>query len=247
MQSNTVTILGFPVNVFASPEDATEHIRWRISSSKKTFCAAANPEKLYRARRDPRLRDILLSADIRICDGVGLSIAAKLLYGERVPRCTGVDLFLTLAALAETEGWRIFLLGASPESNEGARRELGRRFPQLRIAGARHGFFSDSNQVVDEINASGAHLLFVAMGSPRQELWITEHRDALHTPFCMGVGGSLDVLAGTVKRAPALFRKTGTEWLFRLFSDPRRARRQVALPLFALDVLKASFHDSSHR
>src|SRR5579883_3668205 len=130
--------------------------------------------------------------------------------------------------------------------NARARVELRRRFPNLRIAGARHGFFKDSTGVVDEINRSGADLLFAAMGSPRQEFWIAEHRPMLRPRFCMGVGGSLDVVAGVVKRAPAVFQKTGTEWLFRLVSDPRRARRQLALPLFALDVLKAAVAQQRH-
>lgn len=235
-------ILGMPVDVFPSYASAAETVRGRVSAGARTFCVAMNPEKLYRARRDAKLAEILKRADMRICDGVGLSLASRILHGSAMPRCTGVDLFLTLIALAEERQWSIFLLGASPEANAGACRELKRRFPALRIAGARDGFFPASDDVIGTINESGADLLFVAMGSPRQEFWIAEHRSALRTAFCMGVGGSLDVLAGVAKRAPAIFRKTGTEWLFRLLSDPRRARRQIALPLFAWEVLKSALN-----
>lgn len=240
MPPQVLPILDIPVNSFITLQDAADSIAARIDSGQPTFCIAANPEKLYRARHDRSLRDILLGADIRICDGVGLSLAAKALYGARLRRCTGIDLFLALIALAEKKDWKVFLLGASPESSQGAQRELLRRFPALRIAGARDGYFRDAAEVIDQINASGARLLFVAMGSPRQEFWIARHRARLQPLLCMGVGGSFDVLAGTVKRAPVFFQRTGTEWLFRLLSDPRRARRQVALPLFAWDVLKAS-------
>jgi len=229
-----------PVDVFPTYAAAMETVRGRVSAGIRTFCVAMNPEKLYRARRDAGLRAILQHADMRICDGVGLSLASRMLYGSPIPRCTGVDLFLTVIELAVAQNWSIFLLGASPESNAGACRELQRRFPRLRIAGSREGFFSDSQEVVRTINESGADLLFVAMGSPRQEFWIAEHRSELRTGFCMGVGGTLDVLAGIAKRAPAIFRRTGTEWLFRLITDPRRARRQIALPLFAWEVLKSA-------
>jgi N-acetylglucosaminyldiphosphoundecaprenol N-acetyl-beta-D-mannosaminyltransferase len=235
------TILGMPVNVFSSHEAAAQIIGERMSAGLRTFCTAMNPEKVYRARRDPNLRRILQSADIRICDGVGVSLACKLLYGKTLPRCTGIDVFLSLIALSAKKGWQVFLLGASPESNRGACIELVRSFPRLKLAGSQHGYFEDSDEMVHRINASGADIVFVAMGSPRQEFWIAEHFQELRPLCCMGVGGSLDVVSGVAKRAPMLFRKTGTEWLFRVIVDPRRARRQVALPLFALDVLKAAF------
>jgi N-acetylglucosaminyldiphosphoundecaprenol N-acetyl-beta-D-mannosaminyltransferase len=239
--SETRSILGLNVDVFPSYQAACDFVRKRVEKRQQTFCVAMNPEKVYRARREPGLRNILLSADMRICDGIGLSLASRILYSRSMPRCTGVDLFIRLLALAERRHWSVYLLGASPESNQGARRELARRFPTLKIAGARDGFFRDAKEVVDDINHSGADLLFVAMGSPRQEFWIAEHRAALEPSFCMGVGGSLDVLAGTARRAPAVFRKTGTEWLFRLMLDPSRLRRQMVLPKFAWEVLKSAF------
>jgi N-acetylglucosaminyldiphosphoundecaprenol N-acetyl-beta-D-mannosaminyltransferase len=233
------SILGTRVSIFNSYEDALELIRRRMTECLPTFCVAVNPEKLYRAMSYPELREVLDSADLRICDGIGISVASMLLYHRRLPRCTGIDLFLKLIHLSAQEGWRVFVLGASPQSNEAACRSLIQTFPGLSIAGRRDGYFADSDEVVETINGSGADLLFVALGSPRQEFWINKYMPRLKTSFCMGVGGSLDVLSGTVKRAPALFQKTGTEWLFRLFSQPSRLRRQVALPLFTWEILRA--------
>jgi N-acetylglucosaminyldiphosphoundecaprenol N-acetyl-beta-D-mannosaminyltransferase len=235
---DSISILGTRVSVLESYDDAVRLIRERILWRLPTFCVAINPEKVYRARKDPGLSRVLESADIGICDGVGVSLASMLLYRKRLARCTGVDLFLRLVHLSARDGLKVFVLGASPESNGAACRALLDRFPGLKIVGSEDGYFKDSAAVVDKINQSGAELLFVALGSPRQEYWIAEQMPHLKTSFCMGVGGSLDVVSGLAKRAPALFRKTGTEWLFRLLSQPSRIRRQMALPLFTLDVLR---------
>jgi len=236
---DSIAILGTPVNVFGSYDHAIQLIRQRISSRRPTFCVAINPEKVYRATRDPGLSSVLDAAHIRICDGIGISLASMLLYRRRLPRCTGIDLFLRLIHLSAEEGWKIFLLGASPQSNAGASRVLVNTHPSLRIVGRQDGYFKNSSEVVEQINESGADLLFVAMGTPRQELWISEQMSRLRTTFCMGVGGSFDVVSGAGKRAPALFRKTGTEWFFRLLVQPSRIQRQMVLPLFTMEILRA--------
>ena len=234
-----ISILGTRVSLFESYDHAVQLIRHRISSRSPTFCVAINPEKVYRAMRDQRLSRVLDSAHVRICDGIGISLASMLLYRKRLPRCTGIDLFLRLIRLSAEEGWKVFLLGASPHSNATASRELVKTYPALKVVGRQDGYFKDSSAVVDQINRSKADLLFVAMGTPRQELWIAEQMPRLRTSFCMGVGGSLDVISGAGKRAPALFRKTGTEWLFRLLAEPSRLRRQMVLPLFTMEILRA--------
>ncbi|MBN1512551.1 MAG: WecB/TagA/CpsF family glycosyltransferase [Phycisphaerae bacterium] len=234
-----IRILGVALSPLAGPEDALAGIRGNIDAQRKTYAVAVNPEKICAAQNDPRLRDVLNAADLRLCDGIGAALAARLLYGQALPRVTGVSLFFRLVAAAAENGWRIFLLGASKESNDAACRKLTADHPALRIAGHRDGYFEDDSAVIDQINASGADVLFVALGSPRQEFWIAEHRERIEAPFCMGIGGTLDVVSGKAKWAPALFRKTGTEWLYRLIREPRRWRRQLALPRFAWRVLKA--------
>jgi len=232
-------VLGVQLNGFKSYDHATETIRQRIRARLPTFCVAINPEKVYRAARDAKLKGVLDRADVRICDGIGVALASLLLERRRLPRCTGIELFMRLIQASAQEGWRIFLLGASPESNAAACRKLLDDHPGLKIVGTQHGFFAEPAEVVDRINQSGADLLFVAMGSPRQEFWIAENLPLLKPCLCMGIGGSLDVLSGAVTRAPAVFSKTGTEWLYRLITQPSRIRRQLVLPLYMLDVLKA--------
>jgi N-acetylglucosaminyldiphosphoundecaprenol N-acetyl-beta-D-mannosaminyltransferase len=236
---DSISILGTRVSIFDSYDDAVQLMRQRISTRQPTFCVAINPEKVYRARRDPALRRVLDSAHVQICDGVGISLAAMLLYRRRLPRCTGIDLFLRLIRLSAEEGWKVFLLGASPQSSAAASLVLVNTYPSLRIVGRQDGYFKNSLAVVEQINDSEADLLFVALGTPRQEFWISEQMPRLRTSFCMGIGGSLDVVGGASKRAPAFFRKTGTEWLFRLLVQPSRLQRQMALPLFTVEILRA--------
>ena len=231
-------IMDVPVTPFESYSQAIECVEAAITARRKTLCVAINPEKVQRAQRDVALRTLLQQAEITICDGIGVALGARVLHGRRLARCTGVDTFMNLIAAAAHRGWKVFLLGASPETNAKAHQRLREQHPGLQIVGRHDGYFSDAGPIIEQINASGAELLFVAMGSPRQEFWIMKHRQKLNTPFCMGIGGTLDVAAGTVKRAPSFWRKTGTEFLYRLLSQPQRIRRQLVLPLFAAGVLK---------
>ena len=236
----SLPVLGIGVSVLDSCDHAAETIRRRISAGRRTFCAAVNPAKIHAANRDPVLRRALEAAQLHICDGIGAALAVRVVHGRRMPRCTGIDLFRRLISIAAQEGWKIFLLGASPESNAAARRKLLEANPTLEIAGSRDGFFKDSAEVVSAINASGADMLFVAIGSPRQELWIAEHAPRLRPAFCMGVGGSLDVVGGVLKGAPAPFRAAGLEWLYRALRQPSRFPRLGTNCRFVLDVMKAA-------
>jgi N-acetylglucosaminyldiphosphoundecaprenol N-acetyl-beta-D-mannosaminyltransferase len=235
----TLDILGVPVSFYRSYEHALQYILERVRGRRRTFCVAVNPEKIFRARQDQQLLSLLHAADVQICDGVGAALAARLLHGRRVCRVTGVQLFLDLVASASRERLAVFLLGASPESNAGACQRLQVDSPDLRIAGAQDGYFQDTDAVIGQINDSGADMLFVAMGSPKQEKWIYEHLDRINVPLCMGVGGSFDVLSGRAKWAPRIVRKLGFEFLYRLMKEPTRWRRQICLPVFAFQVILA--------
>ena len=234
---NRIWIMGTQIVPFGSYAQATEYVQGKVIDRSKAFCVAINPEKVYRANRDLRLLNILGNAEMGICDGIGVALAARILLGRKIKRCTGCDLFFHLIAAAAAKGWRVFLLGASPQSNALASANLRLRYPGLRLVGCHDGYFEDSAEVVDEINASRPDLLFVALGSPKQEIWISEHREAITAPLVMGVGGTFDVISGKAKRAPRIFQKTGTEFIFRLLCDPRRWRRHLALLGFVLDVL----------
>ena len=229
-------VLGASVTPFESYDQAVVCIADAIDAGRKTFCVAINPQKIHRMWHDAGLRDVVDRADIGIVDGIGVSVAAKILQGIALPRCTGCDLFFRLLPLARRKSWGVFLLGASPESNSGAAAALAERFRGLRIVGLQDGFFSDSDEVVRKINDSGAEMLFVAMGTPRQEMWIASHMDELNTRLMMGVGGSLDVASGTNRRAPKLFCRTGTEFLYQLISQPWRWKRQLAYFSFMMQI-----------
>jgi len=213
-------IMGIPVVPFESYDQALECVEEIIELDRKSFWVAINPVKIYHAWHKPDLLDILRQIDVGICDGVGVSIASMILHGRNIKRCTGCDLFFKLLFLASQKGWGVYLLGASTQSNAAARSELQKMYPDLRIVGWQDGYFEDSRKVIEQINSSKADLLFVAMGSPKQEQWICRHRHAIEANFCMGVGGSFDIASGRLRRAPKVFRIAGMEFLFRLIREP---------------------------
>lgn len=231
-------IVGVPVVPFETYDQVLQCIERTLIRRQKSFWVAINPQKCYRAWHEPELLAVLNQADAGICDGVGVSVASRLLHARGINRITGCDLFFRLVARAAQKGWRVFLLGASEQSNSRACSALCEKYPGLRIVGRHCGFFDDDGRIVAQINASRADLLFVAMGSPRQEYWIAQHRAALEAPFCLGVGGSFDVAAGTITRAPALLRKIGAEWLYQLVTEPgKRFKRQTVYVPFLLRVI----------
>ncbi|WP_106498470.1 WecB/TagA/CpsF family glycosyltransferase [Lentibacillus sp. Marseille-P4043] len=234
---NKETILG--VNVSRETYDSLkQQLFTNINEKRQSFIVAVNPEKIMKAYRDPALRELINTADYQIPDGVGVLIASKLQGGSISNRITGIDLMMELVQEAVVQEKSIFLYGAKPGVAETASKELMREYPNLKLAGVMNGYVKDNAEIIDAINQSNADILFVAMGSPRQEEWIRENRTKLNVSIFQGVGGSFDVLAGNIKRAPALFRKTGLEWLYRLLAEPWRWKRQLALPKFLMKVIK---------
>jgi len=239
-----IKILSVPVTVFDSYSHAVETIISRIKNQQKSFCVAISPEKIYRIESDNDLAQIVKSADIHICDGIGTAIAARILTGRKIRRITGVQLFQDLISRCAIEGLKVFMLGASAESNKSACEKLLMKYPDLKIVGQQDGYFNDNTAIVRMINDSRADMLFVAMGSPKQEKWIGKFRDEINALFCMGVGGTFDVVAGQVKWAPKFFRKTGSEFLYRLIKEPNRWRRYLTLPKIVMMVLKQKFYNT---
>ena len=231
---SSLNIMGVPVVPFESYEQAIQCIEEIIESGQKTSCFAINPIKIYQAWREPELFDLLRRSNIGICDGIGVSIASWILNGRSITRCTGCDLFFKLVSMASRKNWGVYFLGASPETNKTACERLQKTYPKLRIVGCQDGYFKDSEAVIEKINASGADMLFVAMGSPKQEYWILDNWQSIKTKFCMGVGGSFDIASGRIGRAPKILRLTGTEFLFRLAKEPRKRWKiqKVLFPYF---------------
>jgi N-acetylglucosaminyldiphosphoundecaprenol N-acetyl-beta-D-mannosaminyltransferase len=218
-----VTLLGLPVDILSSDE-TVERIITAIDTRQRCQHVALNVAKLVNARTNAELDRDVRESDIVGIDGMGIVYALRLL-GHRVPqRVAGVDLFESLMAECANRGLRPYLLGATPEVLGAARRNLSELHPGLIFAGSHHGYFTTEQEaaVCEQIRASGADCLFIAMPTPRKERFMARHRDSLGVPFVMGVGGTLDVVAGLVKRAPAVVQNLGLEWAYRMMQEPRR-------------------------
>lgn len=221
-------------------QSALEQVRAMLKDRAAHPILAVNPEKVIAAQQQSDLLRALENASLVVPDGIGIVMAARLLGKGRMQRVPGSDLMPEICRLAAREGNSVFLYGARPERVSRAATLLQERFPGLRIAGTQHGYVPDDQmtQVIDTINASGADVLFVGLGSPRQELWISRHRDRLDVSICQGVGGTFDAICGHPKRAPGIFQKLNLEWLYRLATQPQRLHRQSALPRFVVQVLR---------
>lgn len=201
---------------------------------------ASNPEKNFSVPKDRLLYEIFREADMLIPDGIGMVFAARILHKAKISRVPGCELMQKTCAMAAKKGYSVYLYGAREDVSARAAEILAERYPGIRIAGRSNGYVreEDMDGLVEDINASGARILFVALGSPRQEKWVSSFGGKLkNVRVCQGIGGTLDVIAGNVKRAPDMFCKTGIEWLYRLFAEPRRLKRQWVLPVFALRVV----------
>jgi N-acetylglucosaminyldiphosphoundecaprenol N-acetyl-beta-D-mannosaminyltransferase len=192
---------------------------------------AVNAAKLVTMRDDPKLREIIGDCGLVNADGQSVVWASKLLGDPLPERVAGIDLMHALVALAERRGYRVYFLGARAEVLERALDRLRSAYPDLQVAGARDGYFTDAEQaeVCAAIQASRPDILFVAMSSPRKEYFLGEYGPRLGVPFVMGVGGSVDVVAGVTRRAPVAWQRLGLEWLFRLLQEPRRMFRRYAV------------------
>jgi N-acetylglucosaminyldiphosphoundecaprenol N-acetyl-beta-D-mannosaminyltransferase len=212
-------------------------IEKRMSEGEKSTIVAVNPEKLIAASKDENVKQLINSATYQIPDGIGVVLASKLKGGRITSRVTGIDMMERLIELSAKKGYRVFLYGAKEEVVKKAKENLETKYPGLRIVGYSNGYVNDYDSLVQKINESNADILFIALGSPRQELWIKTYMNDLNVKVLQGVGGSFDVFAGHVKRAPKLFRNLGLEWFYRLVTDPKRFKRQLALPRFLWRVL----------
>ena len=221
-----------------------ETVAWldtRIAERKFTQHVVVNVAKIVNMRRDRVLSDSVRSCDIVNIDGMGVVWAARLLGHEVPERVSGVDLFGELVRLAALNEYPVFLLGAKEEVVEKVVHTLRKRHPDLKIAGYHHGYFwEDEEALVQKIHDSRARLLFVAITSPKKENFINRWKDDLGVDFVMGVGGTFDVVAGRVKRAPVWMQKSGLEWLYRVIQEPRRMwkRYLVTNCLFAVMMFR---------
>ncbi len=234
-----VDVLGCRVDA-VTLDQAVQRCAAAIDAREPLMQFSANAAKVVRLHEDRPLARIAAESGLVTADGASVVLASRVLGDPLPERVTGIDLMERLLARAEHAGWRVFVLGARAEQLAAAIAEIGSRHPGLELAGFRDGYFDEATDaaVVQEIADARADLLFVAMGSPRSEHWIAARLPALGVPVAMGVGGSVDVLAGKVKRAPALFQRWHLEWLYRLAQEPRRliGRNLVSVTFWRLVV-----------
>lgn len=200
----------------------------------------ANAEIIYRASKDESMKTIINNAQMVTADGSGVVWASKQLGEPLAERVTGIDLVNSICAASAKDGWKLYILGSAPGVADTAAKNICEKYPGCNIIGTHHGYFDNAQEqsILAELRELKPDVLFVALGAPRQEYWIAEHIETLGIPVAMGIGGSMDVLSGNVKRAPKWMQKMSLEWLYRLLIQPSRYKRMLALPKFMLAVKK---------
>lgn len=224
-----INFMGCPMDISTMEETVDEIIK-SVNQGKFIQHVVVNVAKIVNMRKDPELNDSVRACDIINIDGMGVVFGARFLGYNVAERVAGVDLFTNLITRSEQEGLPIFLLGARDEVVSEVVRRLQRKHPNLNLAGYHHGYFWDDEEaIVNKIRESGARMLFVAITSPRKENFINRWKDQLGIDFVMGVGGTFDVVAGKVKRAPKWMQDWGLEWLYRIIQEPKRMWKRYFL------------------
>lgn len=232
-----VTILGVPVDAITMGE-AVARIDGFIEKRTPVLVATANAEMLMRATHDGALRRILQGAAMVTPDGAGTVWAAHHLGHAMPERVAGYDMVQGLMREAPAKHRRIFFFGSAPGVADKAKAKAEQLYPGIEIVGTRNGFFTaaDEPAIIEEIKAAHPDILLAALGVPKQEKWLAKHLGELGVPVAIGVGGTFDVMAGVMKRAPRWMQRAKLEWLFRGMMQPQRAGRLLALPRFVLKV-----------
>ncbi len=219
-------------------EEAVDRGMELLRSPGAHYVVTPNPEFILAAEKDSEFRRVLNEADLVLADGIGVVKGAKMLGTPLKGRVPGIEFAAGLMERMAREGLSLYLLGAKPGVAEAAGEKLAAKYPGLKIAGTHDGYFQEDGPVAEAIRASGADCVFVCLGAPKQELWMAKYGEATGARLLCGLGGSLDVFAGVVERAPKFWSDHGLEWFYRLCRDPRRAGRMMKLPLFLVHVQK---------
>ena len=232
----SLPILDCPCIPFTSDEDAVRFLESCIKDGQGGYSVAINAEKILQYRDSKDVRDVINKARMPYADGFGAVLGLRWLHGAYAKK---IYLHRNGLAAAEEKGWSVYVLGASKASNEGAIKYIRRQFPNLRLAGNLDGFVSEET-MLSAVTAAKPDLVFLALGSPRQEILASKLSKILPGSFFIGCGGMLDVWAGNVALAPHFLRENGLEWLYRLIREPHRWRRQRRLPKFLAMVALAA-------
>jgi N-acetylglucosaminyldiphosphoundecaprenol N-acetyl-beta-D-mannosaminyltransferase len=227
VNTRRVELFGVPIDNLTL-EETLERVEEMMRDGGVHQHVVVNVDKIVKLQSDAQLRRAILDCDLINVDGQPIVWASRLLGRPLKVRVTGTDLFDALVARSAQRGWRPFLLGATQEVVEKAAQVLMKKHPALQLAGWRNGYWSaeEEKNVVAEIRKANPDILFVGMSSPKKEIFLARWKSELRVPFVMGVGGTFDVVAGKVKRAPLWMQRSGLEWLYRLLQEPRRMWRR---------------------
>ena len=226
-------------------DEAMEKVQNLVKEDGVSVMFTPNSEIVQNCIDSPELFKVINSADLIIPDGIGVVYASKILKTPLKAKVPGCEVAEKLMEYASKTGDGVFFFGGGKKTEEAeavstvAKEKMCEKYPGLNVVGTRDGYFTQADvpSIIDEINASGAKILFVCLGAPKQEKWIYDNRDKLKVNFTAGLGGTLDVFAGTAKRAPKFFLKTNLEWLYRLLCTPSRIGRMMKLPKFLFGTI----------
>lgn len=239
-------ILGVGIDCIDS-QQALQQIGEFIENGEPHQIVTANAEIIYQASKNEKMRNVINAAQMVTADGSGVVWASRQLGQPLAQRVTGIDLVNSICQQSAKEKWKIYILGSAPGVAATAAVNIRNKFPGCNIIGTHHGYFNakEEKQILAELEQLKPDVLFVALGAPKQEYWIADHIQKLGIPVAMGIGGSMDVLSGNVKRAPKWMQKMSLEWLYRLLIQPTRFKRVLALPQFMLAVKKQAKQQKS--
>jgi N-acetylglucosaminyldiphosphoundecaprenol N-acetyl-beta-D-mannosaminyltransferase len=231
LMSDTVRVLGVPF-ARVSMQETVDIIEDKINSSRKKpyHIITGNPEIVLQYTKDEMVNQLIKDTDLITPDGIGVILASRWKKDELPERVAGFDLLLNVLQKGNEKGWSFYFLGAEEDTNKKAIETIKLKYPGLIVSGRHNGFFDKEKEdkIIEEIDKTNPDVLIVALGAPRAEKWIYKNKGRLNTKVTFGVGGSLDVIAGKVKRAPLIWQKMNLEWLYRLLRQPSRWRRQLA-------------------
>lgn len=236
MGPKTYSILGCPCASFASEVDARRALQDIVTAGQGGYSVAINAEKIQRFDQDPELRSVIGNSILPVADGAGAVLGLRILHGFRSAK---IDLPRALLQVSNEAGWRLFVGGATEAVNAAAAHAIAARYPGISIVGRISGF-ADEAELLDAVDRVRPQVMLLAMGSPRQELLAGRILAKVPNVFIVGCGGALDIMAGVKRRAPAFMVNNNLEWLYRLYKEPYRWRRQLALPLYVMRLLSAS-------
>ena len=218
-------------------DEAVERAWALMERRESAYVVTPNPEIVMDCLADPAAAEAVAGAALTIPDGIGVIYGSRILRRPLKEKVGGCDMTQHLLERMKAAGKSVFILGGKPGVAEMAAEKLGEQYPGLRFVGTSDGYFKDDGPVVERVNAAAPDLLLVCLGAPKQEKWMHDHAPGLNVGLMIGAGGSVDIFAGTVERAPEAWCRAGMEWLYRLIKEPRRIRRQMALPKFMFRVM----------